>query len=146
MIEREAVAADGRRLADNHRDFCRETDLPTAGLLADLSQRGLLDQTLVIWAAEFGRMPVSQDRDGRDHNPHAFSLWMAGGGTKAGVSYGASDELGHKPAENAVHVHDFHATVLHLMGLDHERLTFQHHGRSFRLTDVSGRVIREVLA
>jgi hypothetical protein len=133
-------------LADNHRRFCAETDRPIAGLLQDLKRRGLLDETLVIWGSEFGRMPISQDGDGRDHNPNAFTMWLAGGGVKGGVSHGASDDLGYKAAEEPVSVHDLHATLLHLLGLDHTRLTFEHDGRSFRLTDVAGRVIREVLA
>jgi Protein of unknown function (DUF1501) len=133
-------------LADNHRRFCGETDRPIAGLLQDLKQRGLLDDTLVIWGSEFGRMPISQDGTGRDHNPHAFTMFLAGGGVKAGFSYGASDDLGYKAAEDAVSVHDFHATILHLLGLDHTRLTFEHDGRSFRLTDVAGRVLHDILA
>jgi hypothetical protein len=132
-------------LKRNHGELARELDKPVAGLLADLAGRGLLDDTLVIWGAEFGRMPVSQDRDGRDHNTQAFTVWLAGGGVKPGVSHGASDELGYKPVAGAVHVNDLHATVLHLMGLNHERLTFRHNGRDHRLTDVAGRVIREVL-
>jgi hypothetical protein len=132
-------------LADNHRDLARELDKPLAGLLTDLKGRGLLDSTLVVYAAEFGRMPVSQDRDGRDHNTEAFSVWLAGGGVKAGAEHGASDELGYKPAEGSVHVNDLHATILHLLGLDHEKLTFRHAGRDHRLTDVAGEVIRPIL-
>jgi hypothetical protein len=130
----------------NHRQRCAETDKPIAGLLQDLKQRGLLKDTLVVWGSEFGRMPISQDGDGRDHNPHAFLMWMAGGGVKAGFSYGASDDLGYLSAENPVSVHDFHATLLHLLGLDHKRLTYEHDGRSMRLTDVSGRVVDEIVA
>jgi hypothetical protein len=130
----------------NHRQRCAETDKPIAGLLQDLKQRGLLKDTLVVWGAEFGRMPISQDGDGRDHNPNAFLMWMAGGGVKGGFSYGASDDLGYLPAENPVSVHDSHATLLHLMGLDHKRLTYEHDGRSMRLTDVSGRVVHEILS
>jgi hypothetical protein len=130
----------------NHRQRCAETDKPIAGLLKDLKQRGLLKDTLVVWGSEFGRMPISQDGDGRDHNPNAFLMWMAGGGVKAGVSYGASDDLGYLPAENPFSVHDFHATLLHLLGLDHKRLTYEHDGRSMRLTDVSGRVVHEILS
>ena len=130
----------------NHRQRCSETDKPIAGLLQDLKQRGLLKDTLVVWGAEFGRMPISQGGDGRDHNPNAFLMWMAGGGVKAGFSYGASDDLGYLPAENPVSVHDFHATLLHLLGLDHKRLTYEHDGRSMRLTDVSGCVVHEILA
>jgi hypothetical protein len=130
----------------NHRQRCSETDKPIAGLLQDLKQRGLLKDTLVVWGSEFGRMPISQGGDGRDHNPNAFLMWLAGGGVKAGFSYGASDDLGYLPASNPVSVHDFHATLLHLLGLDHKRLTFEHDGRSVRLTDVSGRVVEEILA
>lgn len=134
-------------IAGNHRGFAEETDRPIAGLLADLQQRGLLEQTLVIWGGEFGRLPVAQksDKPGRDHNPHAFTFWFAGGGVKPGVSYGATDELGHKAVENLVDVHDLHATILHLLGLDHKRLTFRLNGRDFRLTDVAGKVIHEIV-
>src|SRR5262249_32125371 len=133
-------------LANNHRQRCAETDKPTAVLLQDLKQRGLLRDTLVVWGEEFGRMPIFQSDIRRDHNPHAFLMWLASGGVKAGFSYGSSDELGYKPAENTVTVHDFHATLLHLLGLDHKQLTYEHDGRSFRLTDVSGRVAQEILA
>jgi hypothetical protein len=130
----------------NHRQRCSETDKPVAGLLQDLKQRGLLKDTLVIWGAEFGRMPISQGSDGRDHNPNAFLMWLAGAGVKPGFSYGASDDIGYMPAKDPVSVHDFHATLLHLLGLDHKRLTYEHDGRSMRLTDVSGRVVEEILA
>lgn len=134
----------------NHTQFAAETDKPIAGLLADLAQRGLLDETLVIWGGEFGRLPVSQvahgKPTGRDHNPHAGCFWFAGGGVKGGTSYGETDELGHKVAENPVDIHDIHATMLHLLGLDHERLTYMHDGREFRLTDVAGRVLHPLLA
>jgi hypothetical protein len=133
-------------LADNHRKRCRETDGPVAGLLTDLAQRGLLDSTLVVWGGEFGRMPVSEKGDGRDHNPHGFLVWMAGGGVKGGVSHGETDEIGWKAARDPVSVHDLHATILHLLGLDHTRLTYLHNGRRFRLTDVEGEVIRGILA
>lgn len=131
----------------NHSGFALETDQPIAGLLADLEQRGLLDETLIIWAGEFGRLPVSQkgDKPGRDHNPHCFTAWMAGGGIKGGVSYGQSDEIGFRAAVDKVHINDLHATILHLLGLDHERLTFKHNGRQFRLTDVAGRVIDKII-
>jgi Protein of unknown function (DUF1501) len=132
-------------LEDNHRRLCTETDQPIAGLLTDLKRRGLLDSTLVIWGTEFGRMPVSQDGNGRDHNPEGFLMWLAGGGVKPGISYGATDELGHRAVEKPVSVHDFHATVLHLLGLDHKRLTYAHNGRSFRLTDVHGTVVKDIL-
>ena len=132
----------------NHAQFAGETDQPVAGLLADLEQRGLLDETLVIWGGEFGRLPIAQTgaKPGRDHNPHCFTFWLAGGGVKGGVSYGESDEVGFKAAVNPVHVHDLHATILYLLGLDHERLTYRYNGRDFRLTDVAGRVIHEIIA
>jgi hypothetical protein len=134
------------RLKANHEARCAETDVPIAGLLTDLKRRGLLASTLVIWGGEFGRLPISQGSDGRDHNPHGFLVWMAGGGVKGGVSYGETDELGYKAAADPVSVHDLHATVLHLLGLDHKRLTYTHSGRQFRLTDVSGEVLTKVLA
>ena len=132
----------------NHRGFALETDKPIAALLADLKQRGLLKETLVIWGGEFGRLPLAQKakKPGRDHNPHAFTYWLAGGGAKGGTTYGATDEIGHKAVENRVSVHDLHATILHLMGLEHKRLTFRHNGRDFRLTDVEGNVITDILA
>ena len=133
-------------LRDQHSRRMLETDQPVAALLTDLKQRGLLDQTLVIWGGEFGRMPVSEKGDGRDHNPHGFLVWMAGGGIRGGVHYGESDEIGWKAAVNPVSVHDLHATVLHCLGLDHEKLTYLHNGRRFRLTDVEGEVIRGILA
>ena len=132
----------------NHTQFAGETDQPIGALLSDLQQRGLLDSTLVIWGGEFGRLPVAQKsaKPGRDHNPHAFTCWLAGGGAKGGVSYGATDEIGHKAAEDKVSVHDLHATILHLLGMDHKRVTFNFNGRDFRLTDVEGRVVKEVIA
>jgi len=132
----------------NHSQFAGETDTPIAGLLSDLAQRGLLNDTLVIWGGEFGRLPVAQKskKPGRDHNPHCFTTWMAGGGVKGGVSYGESDEIGHKAAVDKVHVNDLHATTLHLLGLDHEKLTYFHNGRKFRLTDVAGEVIHPIIA
>jgi hypothetical protein len=135
-------------IAGNHSQFAGETDQPIAGLLADLAQRGLLDQTLVVWGGEFGRLPVSQKaaKPGRDHNPHAFTTWMAGGGTKGGTSYGSTDEIGFKAVENRVSVNDFHATMLHLLGLDHTKLTYRFNGRDFRLTDVAGQVVRDIIA
>jgi hypothetical protein len=122
-------------------------DQASAALVVDLKQRGMLDDTLVIWGGEFGRTPMGQGgkRDGRDHHIKAFSLWMAGGGVKPGVTYGATDDFGYDVAENPVHVHDLHATILRLMGIDHEKLTYRYQGRDFRLTDVSGRVVREVI-
>ena len=139
---------------DGHRqiksDYDRHgpiLDTPAAALLKDLKARGLLDDTLVLWTTEFGRMPTFQKgANGRDHNPKGFTAWMAGAGVKRGFSFGATDEFGHKAVENVVDVHDFHATVLHLLGLDHEKLTFYHNGAQRRLTDVHGKVIREVLA
>lgn len=133
-------------LEQNHTHHCAATDVPVAGLLSDLEQRGLLDSTLVIWGGEFGRMPISQNGKGRDHNPKGFMQWMAGAGIKGGVSYGETDEIGYEAVENPVSVNDLHATILHLMGLDHERLTYFHNGRSYRLTDVAGKVIQEVLS
>lgn len=132
----------------NHSQFAGETDKPVAALLGDLEERGLLDETLVIWCGEFGRLPIAQvgAQPGRDHNPHCFSAWMAGGGVKGGFSYGVSDEIGYKAAVNRVHLNDLHATILHLLGLNHERLTYRYNGRDFRLTDVAGKVIREILA
>lgn len=136
-------------LIGNHRGFARETDQPVAALLADLAQRGLLDETLVVWAGEFGRLPVSQkgDKPGRDHNPHAFTVWLAGGGAKGGMHYGETDDIGFKAAVNKVHVHDFHATILAALGLDHEKLAFRFQGLDQRLTGVEGsQPVREILA
>ena len=132
----------------NHTQFAGETDQPIGALLGDLEQQGLLDETLVIWCGEFGRLPIAQtgEKPGRDHNPHCFTAWLAGGGVKGGVTYGASDEIGYKAAENRVHLNDLHATILHLLGIDHERLTYKYNGRRFRLTDVAGEVIRDILA
>jgi hypothetical protein len=132
-------------LKGNHGTHAAETDKPIAGLLEDLKGRGLLDSTLVIWHGEFGRLPISQRMDGRDHNPAGFTLWMAGGGVKPGV-IGATDEFGYRAVENKKSVYDFHATVLHLLGLNHEKLTYQFNGRGMRLTDVQGDPIREILA
>ena len=143
---------------DQHRNItyqlktqCVDTDQPSAALIKDLKQRGLLEDTLVIWGGEFGRTPFLQGRIedydvwGRDHHPYVFSLWMAGGGVKPGLSYGASDEFGFNPVEHPVHVHDFQATIMHLLGIDHERFTFKHQGRRFRLTDVHGYVVNDIL-
>lgn len=139
---------DGHQnIVANHSQFAGETDTPIAALLTDLKQRGLLDSTLVIWGGEFGRLPIVQTGGtGRDHNPHAFTVWMAGGGVKGGTLYGKTDELGHKAVEDRVHVNDLHATILHLMGLDHTKLTFRLNGRDFRLTDVAGNVVKKILA
>lgn len=129
-----------------HAEHARATDKPVAGLLADLKQRGLLEDTLVWWGGEFGRNPFSQGSDGRDHNPRGFTQFLAGGGVKAGFSFGTTDEFGHEAIEGRVHMHDMHATILHLLGLDHEKLTYRFAGRDFRLTDLSGRVVNEILA
>jgi hypothetical protein len=132
-----------------HRRQCGAADRPIAALIADLKQRGLLDETLVIWGGEFGRTPVAQVMGktwGRDHHPHGFTMWMAGGGMKPGLTYGATDEFGYHAAKNKVHVHDLHATILHQLGIDHKRLSFRSQGRDFRLTDVHGHVIKDILS
>jgi hypothetical protein len=125
--------------------LCQDIDQPIAALLTDLKQRGLLDDTLIVWGGEFGRTPTSENGNGRDHNHHGFSMWLAGGGVRGGMTYGETDDFGFKAAVDKMHVHDLHATILHLLGLDHERLTFRHAGRDFRLTDVYGRVVREII-
>lgn len=130
----------------NHELHCQETDKPMAGLIQDLASRGLLDETLIVWCGEFGRTPTAQGGVGRDHNPRGFSAWMAGGGIKGGQTYGASDEFGFAAVENKVHVHDFHATILHLLGVDHKLLTYFHSGRDYRLTDVEGDVVEPLIA
>ncbi|HEY4312311.1 MAG TPA: DUF1501 domain-containing protein [Pirellulales bacterium] len=132
----------------DHERLALNVDRPIAGLLRDLKQRGLLDETLIVWTTEFGRTPFNNlaDAKGREHHNWAFSSWLAGAGVKPGIVHGATDEYGVRVAEDPVHVHDFHATILHLMGLDHERLTYRHSGRDYRLTDVHGRVVRELLA
>ena len=135
-----------------HRKLAADIDRPITALLKDLKARGMLDETLVIWGGEFGRTPTVELRDGgketkgRDHNPYGFSMWLAGGGVKGGVVHGATDEFGFQAVENRVHVHDLHATILHLLGFDHERLTYRYAGRDFRLTDVYGNVVREIIA
>ena len=121
-------------------------DQPIAGLLIDLKQRGLLDETLIVFAGEFGRTPFAQGGDGRDHNEHGFSVWLAGGGTRGGMAYGATDEWGYRAVQDKMEMHDLHATLLHLLGLDHTRLTFRSGGRDYRLTDVRGKVIRDILS
>ena len=144
---------------DQHRSVttelytqCKDTDQPSAGLLRDLKQRGLLDDTLIVWGGEFGRTPFLQGdiknrkQWGRDHHPYAFTTWMAGGGVRPGITYGASDALGMNATENPVHVHDFQATLLHLLGIDHERFTYKHQGRRYRLTDVHGKVVNDILS
>ena len=133
-------------LIENHEKMCAITDLPIAGLLADLKQRGLLETTLVIWGAEFGRLPMSQGGNGRDHNPHGFTMWFAGGGVKPGTLIGDTDEMGLRALEPRHHMRDFHATILHLLGLDQDRLWFLHNGRNEKLTDFGGNVIKEMLA
>ncbi len=130
----------------NHTQYCGETDLPVAGLLEDLKLRGLLDDTLVIWGGEFGRMPMSEKGTGRDHNPWGYTTVLAGGGVKGGYAHGATDPIGLRAAEDKVHVHDLHATILHLLGIDHEQLTFPHSGKDERLTDVFGNVVKGILA
>jgi hypothetical protein len=139
-------------VAGNHRGNCKATDQGSAALVADLKRRGLLDDTLVIWGGEFGRTPMVETNpalgrsQGRDHHPQAYTMWLAGGGVKAGLVHGKTDDLGFHIAENPVHVHDLQATILHLLGFDHEKLTFRHAGRDFRLTDVFGHVVKEILA
>jgi hypothetical protein len=136
------------KIAENHAKLARESDPALGGLLQDLAQRGMLDDTLVLWAGEFGRTPTAElpAATGRDHNPYGFSVWMAGGGVRGGLAYGATDEFGFRAQENPVHVHDLHATILHLLGFDHEKFTYRYAGRDFRLTDVHGRVVHELLA
>ena len=129
-----------------HMDHARATDKPVAGLLADLKRRGLLEETLVWWGGEFGRTPIAQGRNGRDHNPQGFSMWMAGGGVKRGHTHGETDEYGYYAVQDKVHMHDLHATILYQLGLNHEKLTYRYAGRDFRLTDVYGRVVEEILA
>ena len=133
-------------LTKDHGRLAAEVDQPIAGLLRDLKSRGLLEDTLVMWGGEFGRTPTLQGNDGRDHHPHAFTMWLAGGGVKPGFSYGVTDEYGFYTVDQKMHVHDLHATLLALLGMDHEQLTYRHAGRDFRLTDVHGRVVRDVFA
>ncbi|MEW4569090.1 DUF1501 domain-containing protein [Tautonia sp. JC769] len=137
---------DSHGAMKDHIPRARSVDRPIAGLLKDLKSRGLLDDTLVVWTTEFGRTPHTDGPTGRSHHPYVFSSWLAGGGVKGGTVHGSSDDYGYFPAEDPVHLHDFHATILHLLGFDHERLTYRYSGRDFRLTDVSGRVVREILA
>uniref|UniRef100_A0A7C2PG63 DUF1501 domain-containing protein n=1 Tax=Schlesneria paludicola TaxID=360056 RepID=A0A7C2PG63_9PLAN len=133
-------------LKNGHEKNAREVDRPIAALLKDLKARGLLDETLVWWGGEFGRTPVAEGKNGRDHNPEGFTMWLAGGGVKGGYRHGATDDYGYYAAVDKVHIHDLHATLLHLLGLDHERLTYRHAGRDFRLTDVEGHVVKEIFA
>lgn len=137
---------DSHGAMKEHVPKARAVDQAIAGLLKDLKSRGMLDETLVVWTTEFGRTPHTDGPTGRSHHPYVFSSWLAGGGVKPGIVYGSSDDYGYEPAECPVHVHDFHATILHLLGLDHERLTYRYAGRDFRLTDVHGRVVRDILA
>jgi hypothetical protein len=130
---------------DTTRTLCRDIDQPMAALLADLKDRGLLEDTLVLWGGEFGRTSTSESGDGRDHNHWGFTMWLAGGGVKGGMAYGATDEFGFRAVEKKVHVHDLHATVLHLLGIDHEKLTYRYAGRDFRLTDVYGDVVSDIV-
>ena len=132
-------------LKDEHTKLSKEMDKPVAGLIQDLKQRGLLDETLVLWGGEFGRTPVAQGNNGRDHNPHGFTMFMAGGGVKSGMQYGSTDEYGSHAEEKPVHFHDLHATILHLMGIDHTDLTYRYAGRDFRLTDVHGNIISDII-
>jgi hypothetical protein len=134
------------KLKEGHADNARATDKPVAGLLKDLKSRGLLDETLVVWGGEFGRTPMAQGTDGRDHNPFGFSMWLAGGGIKGGTVYGATDDYGYYAVEDKVEVHDLHATMLHLLGMDHKKLTYRFGGRDMRLTDVHGEVVGGILA
>ncbi|MGC4003745.1 MAG: DUF1501 domain-containing protein [Pirellulales bacterium] len=133
-------------LKKNHETNCLAVDQPIAALLTDLKSRGLLDSTLVLWAGEFGRTPFAQGSDGRDHNPFGYTVWLAGGGVKGGMTYGATDEYGYKAIENKLQMHDLHATMLHLLGIDHTKLTYRYGGRDIRLTDVHGHVVKEILA
>jgi hypothetical protein len=132
-------------LVQGHSKNASEVDKPIAGFLSDLKASGLLEDTLVLWGGEFGRTPTSQG-NGRDHNPHGFSMWMAGGGVKGGYAHGATDDYGYYATENKMHINDLHATILHLLGLDHERLTYRYAGRDFRLTDVAGQVANDIIA
>jgi uncharacterized protein (DUF1501 family) len=139
-------------LLGNHTNNARATDRAAAALVEDLKRRGMLDETLVVWGGEFGRTPMVETNPalgrslGRDHHPQAFSMWMAGGGVKPGISYGQTDELGFNVVDKPVHVHDIQATILHTLGLDHERLTYTYQGRPFRLTDIHGHVVSDILA
>jgi uncharacterized protein (DUF1501 family) len=137
---------DHGQIARNLRGRCPDMDRASAALIRDLKARGLLDETAVIWGGEFGRTPVSESGDGRDHNPYGFTMFMAGGGFKGGTCHGATDEFGFRAVEDRVSIHDLHATLLHLLGIDHERLTYRYAGRDFRLTDVHGEVVRDILA
>ena len=143
----------GNNIWDHHNGInkklpenCAQTDLPVAGLIQDLKSRGLLDDTLVVWGGEFGRTPTAEGADGREHHPFGFTMWLAGGGIKGGHVHGATDDFGWYAVQDKVHVHDLHATILHTLGLDHEQLTYRYGGRDFRLTDVYGNVVKDILA
>jgi uncharacterized protein (DUF1501 family) len=133
-------------LYKGHSKNASEVDKPIAGFLKDLKARGLLDDTLVIWGGEFGRTPTAQGKDGRDHNPNGFTMWMAGGGVKKGFAYGATDDYGYYAMEDKMHVNDLHATILHLMGIQHEKLTYRYAGRDYKLTDLAGVVAKDIIA
>jgi hypothetical protein len=135
-----------QKVKEGHIEEAAKVDRPIAGLLDDLARRGMLEDTLVLWGGEFGRTPMAENGDGRGHHPQVFTVWMAGGGVREGLTYGATDEFGYLPIENPVHMHDLHATLLYLLGVDHERLTYRHAGREFRLTDVYGKVVHDVVA
>ena len=146
---RKEVTEGGRVICAARREVetLEASSLPIAGLLKDLKQRGLLEDTIVWWGSEFGRTPYAQDKGtGRDHNPDGFTVWLAGGGFKPGMAYGNTDAYGHHAVEGEVHMHDLHATILHQLGLDHEKLTYRYDGRDFRLTDVHGRVVKDIIA
>jgi hypothetical protein len=133
-------------LKSGHQKNALLTDQPIAALLADLKARGMLEDTLVVWGGEFGRTPIAQGTNGRDHNPQGFTTWLAGGGVKPGMAYGNTDEYGYYAVENRVHMHDLHSTMLHLLGIDHKKLTYKYAGRDFRLTDIYGEVVHDILA
>jgi hypothetical protein len=137
---------DHKEINKNLRERCPDMDQASAALVRDLKRRGLLDETLIVWGGEFGRTPVSESGSGRDHDPYGYTMWMAGGGVKGGLAFGATDDFGFKAVENRVSIHDLHATILYLLGMDHERLTYRYAGRDFRLTDLYGQVVREILA
>ena len=137
---------DAHENMKQHEGLAKKIDQPIAALLTDLKRRGMLDDTLVVWTTEFGRTPGEDGKNGRGHHSACFSSWLAGGGVKPGISYGETDELAATVAKDRVHVHDFHATILHLLGFDHEKLTYRHGGRDYRLTDVHGNVVKKILA
>ena len=153
LYHNRSATASGCQIWDQHGNLkqglinnCQASDLPISGLLTDLKQRGLLQDTLVIWGGEFGRTPTAEGKDGREHHPFGFTMWMAGGGVRSGLIHGSTDDFGWYAQRDKVHIHDLHATILHLMGLDHTRLTYRYAGRDYRLTDVYGRVVKEILA